>query len=575
MDKHQIASILEEIGVLLTLKDENPFKIRAYHNAAREIESLEEDIKLLVQEKTLDTLPSIGKKIAEKIEILVLTGKLPYYEKLKKSIPKGLLELLNIPGLGGKKVKLLYQKLKIKNLKELKKACKEGKIAKLAGFGKKTQENILNGIEKNVSYSQRFLWWDAIQLAEPLLEKLSKLKEVKKVKIAGSLRRNLETIGDIDFLVATNKPESVMKWFTSQPFVAKVLSTGPAKSSIRLSQGIQVDLRVIPEDQFGFALLYFTGSKEHNIKMRQRAHEKGYSLSEYGLEPLKKKSTADLKKLTTEESIFKWFGLSYIPPELRENSGEIEAAEKKKLPTLVEATDIKGVFHCHTTESDGHNTLEEMVKAAQDLKMKYIGISDHSKSSFQAHGMDEERLFNQIKKISILNKSNRFSVHVFSGVECDILKNGHLDFSNDILKKLDFVIASIHSSFNLDEKTMTARMIKAIENPYTTMIGHVTGRLLLKREPYAVNVTKVIDACIANDKIIEINGNPMRLDMDWRYWHKASEKGLKCCINPDAHTVYDLQYYLSGINIARKGWLQKKDILNTLPLAKVQAYLKK
>ncbi len=575
MDKHEVAAILDEIGVLLSIKGENPFKVRAYHNAARSIENLDENLGTIVQNRRLETLPGIGTKIAKKVTTLVITGRLPYYVKLKKSIPKGLLDLLKIPGLGNKRVQLLYKTLKIKNIKSLVAACRKGKLAKLAGFGAKTQASILNNIEKIKSYGRRLLWWNAEKIALPIVEKLSNLKAVKKAEIAGSFRRKLETVGDLDFLVASSSPATVMKWFTSQPWVEKVLAKGSTKASVRLKDHTQADLRVVPEEQFAFALLYFTGSKEHNIAMRKRANDMGYSLSEYGLEPIKARHPKPLlkKKLLTEKAIFEAFGLSYIPPELRENMGEIQAAEKGKLPQLVEEKDIRGVFHCHTTDSDGHNTLHEMVAAAHGLGWEYIGISDHSKSSFQANGMDEQQLFGQIEQIRKLNRSRKFSTHVFAGLECDISIKGTLDFPNQILKELDFVIISIHRSFNLEEKTMTSRLIKAIENPYTTIVGHLTGRLLLKRDPYAVNIAKVIDACIANHKIVELNAHPMRLDMDWRYWHKASEKGLKCSINPDAHSISELQYYRSGINIARKGWLEKTHVINTLNLKQIQKIL--
>jgi DNA polymerase (family X) len=572
MDKHEVANILDEIGVLLSLKGENPFKVRAYHNAARTIETLDEDLAGIIEKGELENLPGIGEGIGKKITTLVLTGRLPDYEKLKKSIPKGLLDLLNIPGLGSKKVKILYEKLKIKNVKDLAAACRKGKIARLAGFGEKTQASLLNGITKIKTFGKRLLWWNAEKIAQPILEKLSHLKTVKNAEIAGSFRRKLETVGDLDFLVSSSSPAIVMKWFTTQPSVEKVLLVGPTKASVRLKQKIQVDLRVVPDEQFGYALMYFTGSKEHNISMRKRVNQMGYSLSEYGLEPLKshpKKSLAK-KKLLTEKAIFEAFGLSYIPPELREDMGEIQAAEKGTLPLLVEEKDIRGVFHCHTTDSDGHNTLDEMVKAASGFGWEYIGISDHSKSSFQANGMDERRLMKQIERIRSINQSHKAPLYVFAGLECDILNNGQLDFPNGVLKELDFVIVSIHRSFNLDQKTMTSRLIKAIENPYTTMVAHPTGRLLLKRDPYAVNMAKVIDACIANHKIIELNAHPMRLDMDWRLWHKAAEKGLKCSINPDAHSLNDLQYYRAGVNIARKGWLEKKHIINTLPLKQLR-----
>ncbi len=578
MDKHAVAAVLEEIGVLLNLKGENPFKVRAYHNAARSIEAVEEDLETIIQEDRLKDLAGIGEKIAEKVKILVLKGRLPYYEKLKKSLPAGLIDLLNVPGLGGKKIKVLYQKLKIKSMDDLAYACKRGKVAQLAGFGKKSEEKILNGLEKIKIYGRRMLWIDAERIARPILEKLLKLKEVQKVEIAGSFRRKLETIRDLDFLVSSNNAAQTMKWFAKQSWVEKTLSSGPKKSSFLLKQGTQVDLRIIPQCEFGFALLYFTGSKEHNIHMRKRANKRGFSLSEYALEPLKSKKRVVVpkvlkKKNVQEEDIFASLGLEYIPPELREDMGEIEAAETDKLPSLVECKDICGVFHCHTTESDGHNTLEEMVAEAQKIGLEYIGIADHSKSSFQANGMDEGRLLAQIKRIQALNRSRKYSPHVFAGLECDILKNGKLDFPNEILKELDYVIASVHRSFTMDEKGMTERLIKAIENPYTTMVGHVTGRLLLERDPYPVNLIKVIDACIANGKIMELNAQPLRLEMDWRLWRRAKEKGLKCCINPDAHYASDIQYYRLGVQIARKGWLEKKDIVNTLSLKKMKNYL--
>ncbi|MFZ0564818.1 MAG: DNA polymerase/3'-5' exonuclease PolX [Chlamydiales bacterium] len=573
MDKHGIAQIFDEIAILLELKGENPFKIRAYHNASRTLEDLEEDIETLVNENRLTDFPGIGKAIAEKITTLVLTDHLPYYEKLRKSIPETLLELLQVPGLGGKKIKILYEQLKIKNIEQLATACQKGKVAKLEGFGVKSQENILKNIKKLKSYAQRALWISALDWVRFISEKLSKLKEVKKVEVAGSFRRKLETVGDLDFLAAASKPERVMDWFTRQPWVELIVAKGSTKSSIRLKGGLQADLRVVPENEFAFALVYFTGSKDFNIKLRQRANRLGFSLNEYGLFALKgKQRPAIPKKSVTETDVFKALKLSYIPPELRENMGELEMAEKGKLPRLVQEGDIRGVFHCHTTDSDGHNTLEEMVEAAQLHGWEYIGIADHSKSSYQANGMDEERLFQQVDRIDELNKKGRFSTYVFAGLECDILTDGRLDFPGRVLKELDYVVASVHRSFNLDEKKMTARLVKAIENPYTTMIGHVTGRLLLKREPYAVNLTKVIDACIANKKIIELNAHPMRLDLDWRYWHKAAERGLTCSINPDAHHTSDLNYYRTGINIARKGWLKRTDILNTLPLNKIFTY---
>lgn len=563
MDKHEVARALEEIASLLDVRGENPFRIRAYRAAARSIINIEKDLNRIVQEKRLEDLPGIGKDLAAKISTLVKTGKLPFLEKLKKSIPKTLLELLYIPGLGGKKIKILYDTLGIKTIEELTKACENNKLLEIKGFGRRSQEKILESILKLKTYGVRILWWDAQEMVEFFTKELRKIKGVKKVEVAGSFRRKLETIGDLDFVVATTQSRQVLDWFSKQGI--EVLGQGPTKVSIRLRNGLQADLRVVPENQFAYALLYFTGSKDHSIELRKRALQLGFSLNEYDLSPR--------EKLKNEEAIYNALGIEYIPPELRENRGEIKAAEENRLPSLVEESDIKGILHCHTTYSDGHNTIEEMVEGAHAIGWQYLGISDHSKSSYQANGMDEKRLFEQIDKIKKLRK--KAPIHIFQGLECDILPNGKLDFSHDILQKLDYVIASVHSLFKMDEKKMTARIIKAIENPYTTIVGHLSGRILLRRDPYALNVNKIIDAAIANEKIIELNAYPNRLDMDWRFWINAKEKGLKCCINPDAHQIKHLQFYRAGINIARKGWLEKKDIINTMTLKKIKSELKK
>jgi DNA polymerase (family 10) len=572
MDKKEIAAIFEEIADLLELKGENPFRARAYRRAARVLLTMNKDFQKAVEEGTLTELEGIGKDLSEKITLLARDKRLPLYQKLKKSVPSGVIEMTLIHGLGPKRAKTLYEKLHIKSIAALKKACLRGEVAKLPGFSSKMEKNILDAMAHREKYLQRHLWWEAMEIAMPILNGLRKLKGVKKAEIAGSLRRKLETIGDLDFLVAAKDPAPVMKWFTKQPNVERILATGETKSTVRLQSGIQADLRVVPEEQFGFAWHHFTGSKEHNVALRQRALAQGWSLSEWGLTAEDRKHPVP-KKIVTETDLFKAFGMPYIPPELRENLGELEAAEEGKLPTLVEEKDIRGTFHNHTTASDGRNALQEMVSAAQKLGWEYIGIADHSKSSFQANGLNEESLLKQIEEIRRLNASKKFRIHIFAGTECDILPSGKLDFSDNLLKKLDYVVVSIHSALSQDEKTVTKRLIRAIENPYTTMVGHLTGRLLLRREPYALNIPKVIDACIANKKIIELNANPQRLDMDWRLWHAASEKGLLCCINTDAHSTQNLDFFRAGINIARKGWLEKKHILNTRPLKQVQKIL--
>lgn len=574
MDNHDVARVLNEIGTLLELKGENPFRIRAYHNAARALENLEERLEDVLREGRLEEIEGIGQRIAKKITRLVATGRLPYYEKLKKSLPAGLIDLLKVPSLGPKKAALLYKKLNIKTTKELIAACREGKVATIRGFGEKTQKTLLNGLSKMNIYGKRRLWWDANELAKPILEALKKLKGVKKAEIAGSLRRKLETVGDVDFLVASPTSAPIIEWFTSQSFVAKVVVKGKKKATVRLKEGLQADLRIIPENQFAFALLYFTGSKAHNIKLRQRSLQMGFSLSEYGFEPIKKSRALLPKKRIEESAIYKALRLYPIPPELREDRGEIEFAEKRKIPRLIEEKDIRGLFHSHTADSDGHNSLEEMVRAAEEMRLEYIGISDHSKSSFQANGMNEKRLLEQIQRIHQLNRGKKYSTYIFSGLECDILKNGKLDFPDSLLKELDFVIIASHQFFKSSEKEMTARLVKAIENPRTTMVAHPTGRLLLQREPYSIDLPTIIDACIANGKIMELNAHPMRLDMDWRLWHKAAEKGLKCSINPDAHAIEDLKYFRMGVSIARKGWLEKRHVINTQSLAAIKRTLK-
>jgi DNA polymerase (family 10) len=577
INKRAVARIFEEIALFLEIKGDNPFRIRAYRNGARVLLNMDEDLYSVVREKRLTDLEGIGDDLAEKITTLVLKGRLPFYEKLKKSIPSGLLELMNVQGLGAKKVKQLYDKLHIRTIPQLKKAAESGQISKLRGFGSKAEQNILDALSHSKTYAQRHLWWEAMRITEVLLEDLKAYKGVKRAEVAGSLRRKLETIGDIDFLVAASKPQPIMHFFTSHPRVERVLAKGETKSSVRLKNGMQADIRIVPKKQFAFALCYFTGSKEHNIALRKLSRRRGWSLSEWGLAPEKEKVPAFFKtaKILEEEDIYRVLDLQYIPPELREDQGEIQAAAKNRIPRLVEEKDMRGAFHNHTTASDGKNTLKEMVAAAEKLGWEYIGISDHSKSSFQANGLHEEELLKQIEQIKELNASKKFRPYVFAGTECDIRADGTLDFPNGVLKKCDYVIVSIHSSLQQDEKTMTKRLIRAIEHPYTTMIGHLTGRLLLRREPYALNIPKVIDACIANHKIIELNANPQRLDMDWRWWHAASQRGLLCSINTDAHNIDHLTFIRAGVNSARKGWLEKKHILNTLSLRDIQIFLKK
>lgn len=575
MDKNEVAEILNEIAVLLDLKGENPFKSRAYSAAARTLETMTEDLATVVREERLSSIKGIGAALQQKIAELVTTGKLAYYEELRASVPSGLLEMMEVPGLGPKKIKAIYEKLKIADLASLETACRNHQVAGLAGFGEKTEENILRGIEQMKAYQSQHRYGEVINRAEEIVEALREHPDVIRVSIAGSLRRGKEVIKDCDVLASSNQPEAVMDYFVHLPGILRVTNHGPTKSSVLLEGGLQCDLRVVNDRQYPYALHHFTGSKEHNVAMRQRAIAQGKKMSEWGLflSPEKPSNEDDEKDgdliiCRTEEEIFKDLGLQYIPPELRENMGEIEAAEENKIPRLIEWTELRGTFHCHTNWSDGKNTLEEMAQAADDLGLEYLGIADHSKASFQANGLSEERALEQQKEIARLNKTFD-GFRLFSGIEVDILKDGQLDYSDDILKTFDYTVASVHASFTQSESEMTKRVIRAMENRYVTMLGHATGRLLLSREPYAINLNKIIDCAAETGTWIELNANIRRLDLDWRWWHKARDKGVKCVINPDAHRTRHFQYLRVGINIARKGWLRKKDVVNTLPLDQI------
>ena len=573
--KADIVDVLEEIALLLEIKGDNPFKIRAYQNGARTLETLEEPLVDIIAEKRLGKIKGIGSALVDKIETLHETGELEYFDKLKASIPEGLVELRDIPGLGGKKIKVLHAELGIVDIASLQAACEDGRVAALKGFGKKTAEKIITGIKNREAYNARHLWWDAELVAVPVLEKLRQRPGVIRAEAAGSLRRGKETVGDLDFIVASEAPEPIMGWFCAMEGVVEVTAHGQTKSSVRLDTGLQADLRIVPEEQFAFALHHFTGSKEHNVAMRQRALARGYSLSEWGLTAKDEGSHLPALSAETEAELFKALDLEFIAPELRENRGEIEAAEKGVLPDLIELSDLRGAFHNHTTASDGRHSLDEMVKAAEDLGWEYLGMGDHSQASFQANGLDAGRVAKQIEAIEALNASGKYKTWVFSGIECDILSDGRLDLDDEILGKLDYVVSSVHNALGQDEDVMTKRLVDALENPHTTMLGHVSGRLLLRREPSKVNMTKVVDAAIANRKIIELNASPYRLDMDWRFWKNAVQKGLLCSINPDAHHIDHYKFQKAGILTARKGWLTKDDVLNTRSLGDVKALLKK
>jgi DNA polymerase (family 10) len=576
MTKSEIAAVLEEIGTLLELKGENPFKIRAYANAARSIEAWGGSFSDLQDEEALAKIPGIGKSIADKVKELAATGSLKYLEELRAEFPAAILELFSISGLGAKKIKALYDKLQISSIEQLLKACQSGRVAKLPGFGETTQEKICKAIEERAKHSGYFQFGEIAQEAETLKSDLTGHPDSLQVDVAGSYRRRKEIVHDVDLVVATKKPEPIMKFFVAHPLAESTIAQGPTKSSVRLRSGIQCDLRVVSAAEYPFALAYFTGNKEHNIELRSRALRRGWTLNEYRLAPLppdpktkKKRALKKIPRVRDEAELYHALDLDFIPPELRENWGEFEAAERHSLPKLIEKENLRGAFHCHTTASDGHNSIEEMAEAAQALGLEYLGIAEHSRSSIQAHGLDEAKLRAQVAAIRKLNK--KFDgFRLFAGVECDILRDGSLDFGDDVLSELDFVVASIHSVFNLSEADMTRRIIRAISNPFVTILAHPTGRLLLKREPYVVDLPAVIDAAAETGTWIELNAAPKRLDLDWRWWPRAKEKGVKCVINPDAHRVERLQDLWFGIGIARKGWLTKNDVMNCLPLGKIE-----
>lgn len=579
MDNKTIAEILDEIGTFLELIGENPFKCRAYHNASRIVAGLTSEVEELIKSGEIKKVKGIGEGITEKLKELVETGKLEYYESLKNSLPVGLLEMLRIPGLGPKRVKILYDRLKIDTVEKLKEAAEAKKLENLEGFGAKIEENILKGIEILKKHSDKFLYPVAKESAERIVEYLKKNTDIKKIEIAGSLRRKKEVIGDIDILACIKKKEteSVMDSFVKHPDVLNIVAHGDTKSSVVLKNGINCDLRVVKEEEFPFALAYFTGSKEHNVEMRSLAKKFGLSLNEYGFTEINngnKKNRISKIKFLDEADIYKALKLQYIPPELRENQGEIEAAASGKLPNLIEEEDIKGTFHCHTNYSDGVNTIAEMAEAARKLNWEYIGIAEHSKSAGYAGGLDDETVKQQIAEIDNLNKSFK-NFRIFKGIEVDIFPDGKLDFSDKILSMFDFVICAVHSKFNMSEKDMTKRIISGMKNKYVTMLAHPTGRLLLEREPYPVNMKEILKAAADMGKIIEINAHPLRLDLDWRWCKFAKELGLKISINPDAHNVKSLTDVYYGVGIARKGWLEKSDVINTLHLKDVINYLNK
>jgi len=571
MTREKLADVLEEIALLLEMKGENPFKVRAYRQGAEAVSNHDGDIVAMAIQNELAGIKGIGEALRDKLHELASTGKLEFHEKLRAEFPPGIFGLFDLQGLGPKKVQALHKALGVGSIEELKAACEADKVAGLPGFGAKTQVKILEAIALKNTFADRFLLGAISPIVQEMLDTLRTHPEVSRVSAAGSYRRGKETVHDLDFLVATREPALVCEDFTTLPQVESIIACGDTKASVRLKNGLQCDLRAVSNSEFPFALQYFTGSKEHNVAIRSLALKKGFSLNEYGFTA--EKEGMVMPEVNEEEDVYRALGLQFIQPEMRENRGEIEIAAANDLPRLVELTQLRGTFHNHTTASDGNASLQAMADEAIDLGLQYLGIADHSKSSYQANGLNEERLLAQVEEIAALNKTFT-NFRLFAGSEVDILKDGKLDFDDEVLAKLDYCVASVHAVFNLSEDEMTKRIIRAMENEHVTMLGHATGRLLLKREPYALDHGRIIDCAAATRTIIELNCSPQRLDMDWRWWKRARDKGVLCSINPDAHSTAQLHYLGTGIRLARKGWLRKEDVFNTRPVAEVEAFFR-
>ncbi len=568
MNREIVVGILHEVAALLEIRGENPFRVRAYDNAARALEGLVEEPQELVDQGTLGEIRGIGPGLAAAIAEILQTGKLQMHQDLRAEVPPGLLDLFRIGGLGAKKIRRLREELGVASLADLERACREGRVAGLAGFGAKSEAKILEGLAHLQEYGQRHLVSEARGAAARLLDSLRERPEVKRAEIAGSLRRHRETVGDLDFVaaVATADRAAVAGHFESAPGVDRVLGSGATKVSIVLAGGFQADLRMVEEGEFASALHHFTGSKEHNVLIRSRAKHVGLTVNEYGVFQGERRLAID-----SEEALYRELGLDWIAPELREGLDEIELAERHRLPRLVELADLAGTFHVHTTWSDGTATLDQMATAARRLGWSYLGIADHSRSAAYARGLTPGQVEQQWAEIGRWQSEAR-DLRIFRGTESDVLADGALDFDDDLLLGFDFVVASVHSRFSMPRAAMTERIVRAVSHPAVSFLGHPTGRLLLAREAYDVDLEAVLDAALANGVIVEINANPHRLDLDWRPLRGWLRRGGLTAVNPDAHSTGGLSDVSFGVGIARKAGAEAAQIVNTWPVERVAAH---
>lgn len=563
MKRDDLIRELEAFGELLELDGANTFKAGAYPKAARILKEYEaDDLEERIANGTLTEIPGIGKGIAQKIEEFAADGHIAELEELREKYPPELLEICRIPGVGAKKTRQLHEELSINNVEELKAACESGKVADLKGFGAKTAMKIIDGIERMKRFAGQHRIDKARNAAMPILERLRQHPKVKEAEIAGSLRRWKEVVKDLDFVAATDSPAEVMEFFTTMENVHEVIGHGETKSSVVLSSGIGADLRCVSPAQYPWALLHFTGSKEHNTELRARAKERGLKLNEYGLFPDGKETSLPAR---SEADAYQHLGLAYIQPEMREAMGEIDAAAEDKLPALIEHRDLVGIMHLHTHYSDGKPDPEDYARYAEKHGLRWMGISDHSKSLGVARGLNEERVLAQMAEIDEINaRWEKKNIRLLKGIESDILEDGRLDYADDFLGKFEFIVASVHTYFNLTEKEQTLRVRRALENPHTTILGHMTGRLLLQRDGFAIDQKEILRHAAQQGVAIEINGNPRRLDVDWRLLRYAVEQGCRITLGPDAHVMEGLEDTRYALAMARKGWLTKADILNCL-----------